>query len=571
MDATSSYSQGLPPEKAAKYEDSRRWWSFRLRRFSYLVPEGSYHPYVPAYQDHSCFGDVLAPQIKTVIDCFRLSHIASSVPFRPRLSHEILGRRIVKPLSLTRTRTSTADIRLHQPLELSQGSRDFSDNYRLIGYKKYNEMLSYEPRITIIPRYPSATGRDWSPNTWRVFGNPPIPLGHDKRAGDNPMDVDAVPNEAVTAFQAKLAALLESAELLDVHAQACSLRAQLALHSPHLAHLTWDVGLFKPTTADERAGFANHSLAAALRILPSLQHSPIPHLCRWGAMLLLRPITNLIHLQLVVLLQGYMFPSRLRSTENGIVHHVLMDFAASVERLKAVVERILSFAACTVSHSGIRLLTDRPEDYDIDARNQSFFSANGSFVLPHPLGVEISLPVDAYIPAEMLHEVARNRFTRHYVPSALRATGGTGTAWIAAAIEFEFTRRGFTTVFRTFHYDETGFRVRLFLFDQDIERTPGCTQLMIMLGIHSPPLQQHEHASRDMRHCTGLRMSTPFAFNRLFWPILFPLTDMPISRWSTPQFRAALLSGNPQTIAAMSSVTYFEGGVGRTVLPQYPF
>ena len=559
MDASTSPSPGLSPIASAKYSEKRAWWSFRLSTFKYLVPEGSFHPYVPAYREYSRFGEDLAPQIQNVIDCFSLSHQDRGSLFRPLLSREISGHRAVIPVTVLKKYPSAADIWLHQPHHLShtdRGARTLRDQYRLFGLKRQQlDTLAFEPRITIIPRFPIADGTDWSPNAYRLCGRPPL-----SALASNVASSNRASKAKIKYYNSRLPALLEEAELLDVWAQACSLRAQMALYSPHLAHLTWDVGLFRPHVDDVRSGFASHCLAARMHQLPVPQIGYAQH-CQWGAMLLLRPIMTLIHMQLVVTMQGYMFPLRTVETENSIVRQMQASLPAMRSRLQYVVDTILRFVTCTVSHEGIRILTERPIDYDRDVADHPTLSAEDYIVLDHPLGVEITLPVGASIPAEMLHEEHPNHFRRFYVPSAFRATGGTGTAWIAAAIEQEFADRGFVTVFRTFHYDSSSFKARLFFMDATIDCTPAYDDLKIWLNPFYQPYYLRRYRDQNLVKSRGLHFPDR-VLHPSFWPTLFPLKDQPISRLRSHRIQQALHLGDPEDIVAASDATYFPGGVG---------
>jgi hypothetical protein len=116
-----------------------------------------------------------------------------------------------------------------------------------------------------------------------------------------------------------------------------------------------------------------------------------------------------------------------------------------------------------VSGAGIRQLddTDLPQVHP---------RSGNAIVCTHPkltpFGVEITLPVGARMPADFYYEFDAYTFEHHKEHPSLMQSQGTGLAWMADMIEFFLMRRGFSTIFRSFHLGQEGFRVKLYLLQE---------------------------------------------------------------------------------------------------------
>ena len=460
----------------AKCYSYRDWWSTFLSSYPHLCVEGSFRPYLPPYTaDSRLCGWRLyeerpeyARSIDSAIRQFKIASFASQGSLvRAIMDRQIRGPRVMSPFVLAHTRAASADIQFHTPHDLASSSIDrsghvFSDIYRLWGLQRHSCIPSYEPRITLIPACVKPDRSTWSPNARRIlrFHRPHRPVDYD------PMDIDIDPLEVLRSrFH-----VLRNVEVTDMWAQACSLRAQLALHSPALSHIMWDVGLFCPHIRDVLRGFASHTLIAQSTdsVYRALQYP-------WGAMLIVRPIVNETHLQIVTLLQGYSLPTPFRAGNPSIFTNITTYLPSRLARLTDYVSAIRHSLSPILSSAGIRVLdeTDNPSD-PMQGGIPCWASGEGQLIryvrIPHPFGIEITIPTNVPMPT---------RCPAGALGVALQSTQGTDVAWIAEEIEQLFGRGSWLTVARSFQLDPTCLRVKLFLFQTPTRFRPGSVNAMV--------------------------------------------------------------------------------------------
>lgn len=558
MDASTSYGYA-PIGLQAKYEEDRIMWANSLSRFEYLVPEGSFDPYIPPYGINSCFRSVYAPAINTVIRQFRLSHgISQGHTSRLLPTRETLGPRALSSALLDHI-PGTTDIWLHQPDCVSDG---FCDAFRLYGLTRHNLVSTFEPRITIIPRYPFLDGSNWSNNARRLFGHSEEITAHLRHITHSKHISTEDHDWLLRAFTV----LHDQSELIDAWAQACSLRALIALHSSDLAHLTWDVGLFLPSQEDMSQRFANHSLPAYInecvmgRSGLNCAPAPVPHPSHYGAMLLIHPVFSQAHLQMIVLLQGYPLPL-IGHPYIGTALALSTSFYRMRRRLIRAVKALTRVTARTLSHTGIRVLTelDEPADSFQDmqlAMDYGDLDFANWLELPHPLGVEITLPVGAVMPIHTTREVERNVYTGAYVPASMRDTQNTGLAWIAEAVEHWLRNRDFLTISRAFSCDSSSFKVKLILLDS-YRGVSGCARLLRRITGPYTSAERHRFADTPSIR-TGSGLQFPTIDGSLFWPTLFPITDQHISYLgNTPALKRAIRTRHTASITWASDAAFY--------------
>lgn len=470
-------------------EHFRNWWTYASPIYRYLCPEGSAVPYRPTYTSHSTFGRVFAPLIRHLLFPYRFN-ITTELAWRDLHGSIVLPRRL-----LTHPSFYEFEITLHTPTDLSQGRHHFTDRSRF--HLSASHLLS--PRITIVPKL-AAPDLDF------------VPL-------KGPYEVPRYIQDAA-------------------YAEACSLRARIALSSTPLSFLMWDVGLFQPSHDDQEKGFGSGTLPA--RLLASItalepdcftSRSHAKQIGLWGAMLLVNPCEHLMpdiysmHFSL-----GYYLPfmGLIHGAENAIAQLYADSLKDAPKKLIELLEKEASFWIPAVSRTGIRILSE--EDYPLYRPYKP-----PDLIVPicdrWPLiGVEITLPVGAKMPSHSFYEYGPYIFTDdRLVHPVLMQSHGTSLAWLADMIEFMLMRGGFITIFRSFQLDERGFRVKLYLLYRAVHSAEGSLTKSIC---DHPRTIRDSGDNPDARDPAASNLHFP---SRERLPYLFPCTWSPISQWPDTQ------------------------------------
>jgi hypothetical protein len=181
-------------------------------------------------------------------------------------------------------------------------------------------------------------------------------------------------------------------------------------------------------------------------------------------MLLVNPCDGLSALCSLHVALGYDLPISGNNVHDTVVALFSRAFPAARDSLVQFLKEDSSFWMPAVSGSGIRLLDDRDFPPALPPRPGSDIVR--TFPRLTPFGVEITLPVGAIMPTRSCIEYAAYTFECSAVHPSLLRSHGTSLAWMADMIEFSLMRGGFSTIFRSFHLDHNGFRVKLFLLPQ---------------------------------------------------------------------------------------------------------
>ena len=517
----------------AEYEITRRyrrWWAKFLPNFELLVPEGAFYfraddlmdGYFPPYTVNSRFFRDYSPAIQTILQDLRLILISqTSAILDPLVSREVFGPRALSYRGMD-TSGVPIDIQLHQPCQLSKADGGLSDRQRFPkAYRPAYPLQSFEPRITFVPRLTSSPRNR---NMERVIEE---------------IDLQIDPNLIVP--------LLYEVEMRDAHAIACSVRAQMSLQSEELSYLIWDVGLFRPSRHD----IENNLFAARCSAFGHLMQfgnspfyqRPLNHpentlmrdSCVYGSMLMLRAVIDQVHMQVIVLYQGFPVPHFGVDAEWDLFEDLHVSFQGHLDRLHKIVDDSTWRFAPTLGHGGIRVLdeTDRPrfpeprapgvhyDDLQEDTWMYEYHHNYNRFhdPLPHPLGVEFSIPIGAPVP---------NRINGVIIPISFQSTSDTAKAWIADQIEDYLTALDFNTLFRSFRVSEGSLVVKLILIDTHATPYhPGLSPLFRHLW-EKRELFPHQQVPPVQALASVTRLIPPIIeFGSDVWPVFFPIDESP--------------------------------------------
>lgn len=472
------------PESPERF---REWWQYACPVFRYLCPAGSFEPFTRVYTSTSAFGRDYAPHIRSITSPFYYQNTA--VQLSSRESFGPLGSGFPSVRLRQNPDLFRFEICLHTPANLAHGSFGLTDHFRV------PHSLELCPRITVVPRI-LVSEPEFHPDT----GPYRVPTHN----------------------------------LMSAWAIACSMRAQIALFSIPHSFLRWDVGLFQPSQADILRGFGtgtfpSRNLADIRRFDPGNQLFTAPLKSRywWGAMLLVSPCNTWGDLCSILCATGHPLPlsgggDMDMYTEKLVVDRFHQSFSESVRRLHNWYYSELAFLTPAFSYSGTRIL-DASDLPDLIAHEPPDPVVRVYGSLPHPLGIEITLPTDACMPLQHYYEYGLYAFSHFPLDPVLRKTEGTSLAWMADIIELSLMRFGFSTIFRSFHLDDTTFRVRLFVMDQavhpgDFPTFDACWKSCLLhVGASSSP----EPLASNLYHPAGGWL-----------PYLFPCTLCHVSQYA---------------------------------------